>query len=58
MTADVGGVAIQTAYRNILLGGEGLFGGLGFEGVCLGALHTLAATQRQLKLKALRPNLA
>ena len=40
------------------LGGEGLFGGLGFEGVCLGALKTLALTQRQLKLKSLRPNLA
>jgi phytoene dehydrogenase-like protein len=58
MTADMGGVAIQTPYRNVLLCEEAIFGGLGFEGLCLGALQTLAATRRQLKLKTLRPNLA
>jgi len=58
MTADVGSTSLQTQYRNILVGGDGLFGGLGFEGVCLGALQTVAATRRQLKLKTLRPSLA
>jgi phytoene dehydrogenase-like protein len=58
MTADIGGVAIQTPYRNVLLCEEAIFGGLGFEGLCLGALQTLAATRRQLKLKTLRPSLA
>ena len=58
MTAEIGGVGIQTPYRNVLLCEEGIFGGLGFEGLCLGALQTLAATKRQLKLKTLRPNLA
>ena len=58
MSADIGGVAIQTPYRNVLLCEEAIFGGLGFEGLCLGALQTLEATRRQLKLKSLRPNLA
>ena len=58
MSADVGGVGIQTQYRNIFLCEESIFGGLGFEGLCLGALQTLAATRRQLKLKTLRPNLS
>ena len=58
MTADIGGVGIQTPYRNVLLCEEAIFGGLGFEGLCLGALQTLQATRRQLKLKTPRTNLA
>lgn len=58
MSAEVGGIAIETPYKNVLLCEESIFGGLGFEGLCLGALQTLAATRRQLKLKTLRPNLS
>ena len=57
MTAEVSAVPIQTQYRNILLSGDGPFGGLGFEGVCLGAQQTLAATRRQIKLKTLKADL-
>ncbi len=41
----------QTAYRNILLGGDLLFSGFGFEGTCLAALQTLRLTRQLVKLK-------
>ena len=55
MTAGVGALSIDTPYRNILLGGDALFAGLGFEGACLGAAQTLEATRRLVRLKVLRP---
>ena len=58
MTAGVASMPLETGYRNVLLGGDTLFGGLGFEGAFVGARQLLALTRRQLRLKSLRPNLA
>lgn len=57
MTAGIGALSTETPYRNILLGGDCLAGGLGFEGACLGAIQTLDATRRLLKLKVPRPGI-
>jgi len=43
--------APTTSYRNVLLGGDQGFSGLGFEGVCAAALRTLALTRRLVRLK-------
>ena len=58
MTAGVAATPLETGYRNVLLGGDTLFGGLGFEGAFVGARQLLALTRRQLRRKSLRPNLA
>jgi hypothetical protein len=55
-TADITALASRTPYRGVLLGGETLCSGLGFEGACLGAIHLLKETQQSLKLKVLRPD--
>ena len=52
MTLGLSAASAQTPYRNILLGGTALFGGLGFEGTCLGALQDLELTRRLVRLKA------
>ena len=57
MTADVGALSVDTPYKNVLLGGDALFAGLGFEGACLGAAQTLRATRHVVRLKVLRPDL-
>jgi len=51
MTLNASSLAPKTAYKNILMGGDALFGGLGFEGLCLGALQTLEHAQQIVKLK-------
>ncbi len=58
MTAGIGALSTETPYRNVLLGGDALAGGLGFEGACLGAIQTLDTTRRLLKLKVLRPGIS
>ena len=52
MTLGASAFTATTPIRNVLLGGDAMFGGLGFEGACLGALQGLALTQRLVRLKA------
>ncbi len=40
-----------TAYKNVLLSGDLLLSGFGFEGTCLAALQTLEQTRRLVKIK-------
>jgi phytoene dehydrogenase-like protein len=44
--------AAATSYRNILLCGDLLFAGLGFEGMCLAAQQTLTLTRQLVRLKS------
>lgn len=52
MTLGLSGIACGTAYRNVLLAGDALFGGLAFEGAAIGARQALALTRRTLKLRS------
>ncbi len=52
MTLDASALAPATPYDNVLLAGDALYGGLGFEGAFFGAEQTLAATRQLLRLKA------
>lgn len=51
-TLGVSGMDGATPYKNILLTGDALFGGLGFEGTCMAALQTLKMTEQVLRLKS------
>jgi len=44
-------VAPSTAYKNVLVCGDLLYQGLGFEGTCLAALQTLALTRQLVRVK-------
>lgn len=50
-TLGASAFAPETAYKNLLLAGDQLFGGLGFEGTCLAALQALHLTRERVKLK-------
>lgn len=52
MTLELSPYEVPTGYKNVLLSGDGLFGGLGIEGTSFGALQTLAWTRRMLRLKS------
>lgn len=42
----------ETPYKNMILTGDQLFAGLGFEGACLSALQAIAHTQERVKLRS------
>lgn len=50
-TLGASAFAPETAYKNLLLAGDQLFAGLGFEGTCLAALQALHLTRERVKLK-------
>lgn len=50
-TLGIGALPLETPYRDVLLLGDALFGGLGFEGACLGALQALAVTRSHVRLR-------
>ena len=45
----------ETAYKNVLLCGDSLYAGLGFEGACLAAWQALALTRQAVKVKTPLP---
>jgi len=50
-TLGASAFAPETAYKNLLLAGDQLFAGLGFEGTCLAALQALHLARERVKLK-------
>ncbi len=50
-TLGASAFAPETAYKNLLLAGDQLFAGLGFEGTCLAALQALHLARDRVKLK-------
>jgi len=49
-TLDATAFELETPYRNVLLGGDLAFSGLGFEGACLSALQALHHTRESVRL--------
>jgi len=50
-TLGASAFAPETAYKNLLLAGDQLFAGFGFEGTCLAALQALHLARERVKLK-------
>ena len=55
-TLGASAFAAATAYKNVLLCGDLLYAGLGFEGTCLAALQTLALTRQLVRVKTALPS--
>lgn len=55
-TLDMTAVACRTAYKNILVAGDHLYSGLGFEGSFYGSLNALKLTMDQVSRKTLLGN--
>ncbi|MFO0747682.1 MAG: hypothetical protein U1F43_18755 [Myxococcota bacterium] len=49
-TLDAAPFELETPYKNVLLGGDHAFAGLGFEGACVSALQTLHLTRELVRL--------
>ncbi|MCC6624788.1 MAG: hypothetical protein IT385_26295 [Deltaproteobacteria bacterium] len=49
-TLDAAPFELETPYKNVLLGGDLAFAGLGFEGTCLSALQALHLTRESVRL--------
>lgn len=47
---DAAPFELETPYKNVLLGGDHAFAGLGFEGACVSALQTLHLTRELVKV--------